>query len=95
MIFVTRTALWKYRARVPGFGVPEAVAGAQKEFDESLAGTLDGIAGWMEGRPPVESQDLAGSADRLARTIQASSSGESPSRARAQACDGSFAVPQD
>jgi multidrug resistance protein MdtO len=78
MIFVTRTALWKYRARVPGFEVPEAVAGAQKEFDESLAGTLDGIAGWMEGRLPVESQDLAGSADRLARTIQASSSGESP-----------------
>jgi multidrug resistance protein MdtO len=78
MIFVTQIALWKYRARVPGFEVPEAVAGAQKEFDERLAGMLDGIAAWMEARPPAESQDLAGAADRLARTIQASSSGASP-----------------
>jgi multidrug resistance protein MdtO len=78
MIFVTQIALWKYRARVPGFEVPEAVAGAQKEFDESLAGMLDGMAHWMEARTPVESQDLAGAADRLAQTIQASSSGASP-----------------
>jgi multidrug resistance protein MdtO len=78
MIFVTQIALWKYRVQLPGFEVPKAVAGAQKEFDESLAAMLDGIAGWMEARPPVESQDLAGSADRLAQTIQASSSGASP-----------------
>jgi multidrug resistance protein MdtO len=78
MIFVTQIALWKYRARVPGFEVPEAVAGAQKEFDERLAGMLDGMAHWMEARTPVESQDLAGAADRLAQTIQASSSGASP-----------------
>ena len=71
MIFVTRIALWKYRAQLPGFELPKPITGAQEEFDESLAMMLDGVADQMEGRTPVTGKDFEHSADRLSQTIQA------------------------
>jgi multidrug resistance protein MdtO len=49
-LFVTRIALVKYRLRLPGFELPEAVAKAQQEFDDRLAGALDRMANRMEGK---------------------------------------------
>lgn len=48
-LFLTRTALWKYRARLPGFELPEAIHEAQDELDQKLAIRLENIADRMEG----------------------------------------------
>jgi multidrug resistance protein MdtO len=41
LLFLTRIALWKYRAQLPGFELPEAVRTAEQEFDSRLANTLN------------------------------------------------------
>ena len=53
MLFIARTALWKYRMRLPAFELPEAVALAQSEFDEEVANSLDAIADRFEGKSTV------------------------------------------
>jgi multidrug resistance protein MdtO len=50
-LFLTRMALWKYRARAPGFELPREVLLAQQEFDTQSAKTLDAIADRIEGKP--------------------------------------------
>ena len=69
-IFVTRTALLKYRLQLPGFELPEAVRVAQQEFDNRLAETLDGMAGRMEGKAPEKKENLEDSLERLEQTIR-------------------------
>ncbi len=73
MLFLTRIALWKYRARLPGFELPHPVATAQQEFDACLAAVLDGIADGiadrMEGRSFVEIEDFGSSMERLDRAV--------------------------
>ena len=51
LLFVTEIALWKYRARLPGFELPESVRVAQRSFDDELARVLEAIADRIEGRP--------------------------------------------
>jgi multidrug resistance protein MdtO len=51
LLFVTEIALWKYRARLPGFELPHAVGAAQRAFDDELARALEAIADRIEGRP--------------------------------------------
>ena len=43
LLFLAEIALWKYRARVPGFELPESVRVAQRAFDDELARTLAGL----------------------------------------------------
>jgi multidrug resistance protein MdtO len=69
-IFVTRTALLKYRLQLPGFELPEAVRVAQQEFDNRLAETLDGMAGRMEGKAPETKENLEESLERLEQTTR-------------------------
>ena len=52
LLFLAEVALWKYRARVPGFELPESVRVAQRAFDDELARALAELADRMEGRPP-------------------------------------------
>lgn len=52
LLFLAEIALWKYRARVPGFELPESVRVAQRVFDEELGRALAELADRMEGRPP-------------------------------------------
>jgi multidrug resistance protein MdtO len=52
LLFVAEIALWKYRARLPGFELPESVRVAQRAFDDELARALAELADRMEGRPP-------------------------------------------
>jgi multidrug resistance protein MdtO len=59
MIFITRLVLWKYRARLPGFELPEAIHPAQEEFDERLAKALEGMADRTEGHESTQKQDLS------------------------------------
>ena len=51
LLFVTEIALWKYRARLPGFELPHTLGAAQRAFDDELARTLEAIADRIEGRP--------------------------------------------
>ena len=50
MLFLTEIALWKYRAQLPGFELPKALVTQQRQFDEGLASTLEGLADRLEGR---------------------------------------------
>jgi multidrug resistance protein MdtO len=69
-LFVTRIALLKYRLQIPGFELPEPVHAAQQEFDDRLAGMLDGMADRMEGKPPERNGNLDSSFERLEETVQ-------------------------
>jgi multidrug resistance protein MdtO len=51
LLFIAEIALWKYRAGIPGFELPQAVSTAQRAFDDELARTLEAIADRIEGRP--------------------------------------------
>jgi len=52
MLFLTEIALWKYRAQLPGFELPTALATQQRQFDEGVALALEGMADRLEGRSP-------------------------------------------
>ncbi len=76
-IFLTRIALLKYCLRLPGFELPEAVRLAQREFDNDVAGALEGMANRIEGNVPggrekavagVSPADLETSFKRLEQT---------------------------
>jgi hypothetical protein len=71
LLFLTRIALVKYRLRLPGFELPEPVTRAQQEFDNELAGTLEGIADRMEGKVPEARENLEASLERLEQTTVA------------------------
>jgi multidrug resistance protein MdtO len=69
-LFLTRVALLKYRLRLLGFELPEAVRVAQQEFDDNLAKMLDGMADRMEGKAPEGKDDFEDSFERLEHTIR-------------------------
>ena len=69
-IFVTRIALLKYRLKLPGFELPEAIRVEQREFDYRLAETLDGMAGRMEGKVPETKENLEDSLERLEQMVR-------------------------
>jgi multidrug resistance protein MdtO len=50
ILFIMQIAEWKYRAQLPGFELPEAIAVQQREFDDRLAESLDALAARIEGR---------------------------------------------
>ncbi len=77
-ILLTGIALWKYRAQLPGFALPQPLPDAQQEFDECVAKTLDNFADRLDGKTSAPSPDLAGSADRLDRAVQAFLSPQTP-----------------
>jgi multidrug resistance protein MdtO len=71
LLVLTRIALLKYRFQLPGFELPDPVRLAQREFDEQLAGMLDGTADRMEGKEPTMKENLEDSLKRLEQTISA------------------------
>jgi multidrug resistance protein MdtO len=70
VLFIMQIAEWKYRAQLPGFELPEAIAVEQREFDERLAESLDLMADRIEGRSTDAQQTLQEARARLERTIQ-------------------------
>jgi multidrug resistance protein MdtO len=69
-LFMTRIALVKYRLQLPGFELPEPARVAQQEFDNRLAGMLDGMADRMEGKPPQGTDRFEDAFERLERTVR-------------------------
>jgi multidrug resistance protein MdtO len=69
-LFVTRTVLLKYRLRLPGFELPEAVAAAQREFDDRISKMLDGMANRLEADAPGTRNDFEDPFERLEQKIR-------------------------
>jgi multidrug resistance protein MdtO len=69
-LFVTRIALVKYRLQLPGFELPEPARVAQQEFDNRLAGMLDGMADRMEGKPPQGTDRVEDAFERLEQRVR-------------------------
>jgi multidrug resistance protein MdtO len=74
LLFITEIALWKYRARVPGFELPHSVAAVQRAFDDELARVLEAIADRIEGRPSQEGlfEESLARLERAVSTYEAS-----------------------
>jgi multidrug resistance protein MdtO len=68
-LFLTESALWKYRAQLPPFEVPPDVSVAHKEFERQTAQTLDGIADRVEGKPSSMEGTLQEAFERLKQSI--------------------------
>jgi multidrug resistance protein MdtO len=69
-LFVTRLALVKYRLQLPGFELTEPARVAQQEFDNRLAGMLDGMADRMEGKPTEGTDRFEDAFERLEQTVR-------------------------
>ncbi len=70
-LFLTQVVLWKYRARLPGFELPEPVRSAERAFDDQTANMLDGMADGIERKTPAQEADLEEPLAQLAQAIQA------------------------
>lgn len=69
-MFLTRIALWKYRAQLPGFELPETVREREREFDDASAKMLDSIADSLEGRAGQQTGEVEKSFERLQVAVQ-------------------------
>jgi multidrug resistance protein MdtO len=69
VLFIMQIAEWKYRAQLPGFELPGAIAVKQREFDDRLAESLDAMAARMEGRFMSVDLTLEDAVARLERAI--------------------------
>jgi len=67
-LFLSESALWKYRAQLPSFQMPQDVSLAHREFEKETGRTLDGIADRVEGKPSMEG-NLQESFNRLKQSI--------------------------
>lgn len=70
-LFLTQVALWKYRAKLPAYELPEPVRLAQRKFDDQTALMLDAIADQVEGKAPGQKTDLTSALANLDLAIQA------------------------
>jgi multidrug resistance protein MdtO len=70
LLFVTRIALLKYRLELPGFELPAEVEAAQEEFDDRMAGMLEGMADRIDGKAPGEREGLEDSLEHLEQTVR-------------------------
>jgi multidrug resistance protein MdtO len=69
-LFLARIALVKYRLQLPGFELPEPARVAQQQFDNRLAGMLDGMADRMEGKPPQGTDRVEDAFEHLEQTVR-------------------------
>jgi len=70
MLFITRVVLWKYRVRLPGFQLPEAIQSAQVEFDNNLATALDGMADRLNGNESHQIEHVTNACAQLEQAVQ-------------------------
>jgi multidrug resistance protein MdtO len=75
-LFLLRTALWKYRAQLRSFELPEAVLLAQQEFDNRSADALESMADRMEGKTSAQPSHIQETFDRLESAVQNCGSGQ-------------------
>ena len=71
ILFLIQVALWKFRAGLPSYELPEPVHVAQKEFDDQTANMLDDMADRVEGKTPARETDLKDGLAHLDQAIEA------------------------
>ena len=69
LLFLTEIALWKYRAQLPGFELPDAIRAAQREFDDQSATMLDAFANTLEGKAADQNAGLRERFERLEHAV--------------------------
>jgi multidrug resistance protein MdtO len=69
-LFQTRITLLKYRLKLPGFELPEAIHVGQHQFDDHLAEILDGMADRMMGKGSERKDGLKNALESLEKTIR-------------------------
>jgi len=69
-LFVLHISTWNYRARLPGFDLPDPVLSGQREFDEEFARMLEGMANRLEGKPPEAPDNFNNSLQHLEQSVQ-------------------------
>jgi multidrug resistance protein MdtO len=74
MLFLIRITLFKYRLRLPGFELQEALSASQQEFDSGLAVVLDRMADRMAEKASTEDFDFKDLFERLEKTAWTCSS---------------------
>jgi multidrug resistance protein MdtO len=79
-LFLTESALWKYRAQLPSFQVPQDVALVHWEFEREIGRTLDRIADRVEGKASTREGNLQESFDRLKQSIDTTMTQQSPEK---------------
>ncbi len=77
VLFVLQISLWNYRARLPGFDLPDTIRSAQREFDEEFARTLEGMANRLPGKPAEVRSNFNNSLKHLEQTVEIYASRES------------------
>jgi multidrug resistance protein MdtO len=75
-LFLMGTELWKYRAQLPGFTLPESIRSAQRRFDNQSAQVLEGIADRVEGKMPARVSELHQSLENLQHVVETFSSAQ-------------------
>ena len=75
-LFLTRIALWKYRAQLPGFELPDTVLASQHYFDQQSAELLDSIADRLEGKRTQQKADLEESFERVEQAVRSCGLGQ-------------------
>jgi multidrug resistance protein MdtO len=76
-LFVLLISTWNYRARLPGFDLPDPIHAAQREFDEEFARTLEGMANRLEGKPAEARDDFNNSFQLLEQSVEGYAATES------------------
>lgn len=75
-LFLMSTELWKYRAQVPGFTLPEPIRRVERDFDNEAANVLESIADRVEGKPPRRASELHQSLENLQHVVETFSSAD-------------------
>ena len=69
VLFVLHISTWNYRARLPGFDLPDLIHSAQREFDEEFARILEGMANRLEGKPAEVRDNFNNSLQHLEQSV--------------------------
>ena len=69
-LFVLEISMWNYRAKLPGFELPDPIRSAQSEFDDQLARALERLANRIEGKPDEVRDHLNDSLEHLEQSIE-------------------------
>jgi multidrug resistance protein MdtO len=76
-LFLMRTASLKYRLKLPGFELPEAVIASLRAYDECSAQMLESVADQMEGKASPERPAAADCLALLEQTLESCYADES------------------
>jgi multidrug resistance protein MdtO len=76
-LLVLHISTWNYRARLPGFDLPDPIHSAQREFDEEFARIVEGMASRLDGKAAEAPDALNNSLQHLEQSVEMYAAAES------------------